>query len=77
MKTAVAYDLEPWRELVRLEYANLPAMRLTLVQAQRLWSLDAELCQEILDSLVETRDLAIADGRYCRADCVDGVGSLD
>lgn len=71
-------DLTPWRDLVRADYDEMPGMRLTLRQGQRLWSVDAETCQKILQSLVETRYLVrTPEGKYCRADCIDGAFSLD
>jgi hypothetical protein len=71
-------DLAPWRELVRADYDEMPGLRLTLKQGQRLWSIDAVTCQELLDSLIETRYLVLTpEGMYCRADCIDGASSLD
>jgi hypothetical protein len=53
------------------EYREMPALRLTLAQAQRLWSLDRETCTAALDVLVETRCLRkTPDGVYIKA----GVG---
>ena len=76
--TTMERDLAPWRELVRADYDEMPGMQLTLKQAQRLWSVEAETCQELLDSLIETRYLVrTPDGKYCRADCIDGAYSLD
>lgn len=77
MTTATARDLEPSRALVRAEYGEVPGMRLTVLQAQRLWGFDAVTCREVLDSLVERRFLALVEDRYCRADCLDGACSLD
>ena len=76
--TTMERDLAPWRELVRADYDEMPGMQLTLKQAQRLWSVDTETCQELLASLIETRYLVrTPDGKYCRADCIDGAYSLD
>jgi hypothetical protein len=77
MATAIARDLEPWRALVRTDYDEVPGMRLTLAQAQRLWGLSSETCREVLDSLVEARFLACVRQQYCRTDCLDGVCSID
>ena len=42
-------------------------MRLTLDQAMRLWGLDRQTCQDLLNSLVAARFLEIdAHGRYKR-----------
>ena len=50
------------------EYLEMPGLRLTSEQAQRLWGLDRESCSEILTELVATNFLArTADGRYARA----------
>ena len=71
-------DLAPWRELVRADYDEMPGMQLTLKQGQRLWNVDADTCREILESLVETRYLVCTpQGKYGRADCIDGAWSID
>jgi hypothetical protein len=50
------------------EYLEMPGLRLTSEQAQRLWGLDSQSCSEILTELVATNFLArTADGRYARA----------
>jgi DNA-binding IclR family transcriptional regulator len=58
-----------WRDVVGAEYDSLPQLSLTLAQAQRLWSLDAETCRWVLESFVESGYLVqTGDGRYQRAD---------
>ena len=53
---------------VRGEYREMPAMRLTIEQAMRLWDLDRQACVNVLDSLVASRFLQIDDtGRYGKA----------
>ncbi len=55
--------------LVRGEYREMPGMRLTVRQAERLWALHASTCESVLDSLVEDGFLAHArDGSYGRAE---------
>ena len=50
------------------EYLEMPGLRLTAEQAQRLWGLDEQSCVEILSELVSTSFLTrTADGRYARA----------
>ena len=50
------------------EYLEMPGLRLTTEQAQRLWGLDRQSCSEILTELVATSFLTrTADGRYARA----------
>jgi len=42
------------------EYAEMPGLRLSRKQAQRLWGLDEETCGRILDFLVKARFLRLA-----------------
>jgi hypothetical protein len=37
---------------IRAEYLEMPGLRLTFTQAQRLWGLDAGACAELLETLV-------------------------
>ena len=54
---------------VRGEYCEMPGLRLTLVQAQRLWALDALAAQSVLRALVDARFLRPApDGTFVRVD---------
>lgn len=49
------------------EYIEMPGLRLTSQQAQRLWAVDAKTCNAVLDSLVALRFLGCgADGKYGR-----------
>jgi hypothetical protein len=49
------------------EYLEMPGLRLTCEQAQRLWGLDHDTCSELLAELVASCFLArSADGRYIR-----------
>ena len=43
------------------EYIEMPALRLTLKQAQRLWGLDEETCRSALACLVDAKFLARVD----------------
>ncbi len=53
---------------VRGEYREMPGMRLTVAQAERLWALDASTGESVLDSLVQDGFLAhTRDGSYVRA----------
>jgi DNA-binding IclR family transcriptional regulator len=46
----------------------MPGMRLTIDQAMRLWDLDRQTCQSLLNSLVEAHFLEIdAQARYRKA----------
>jgi hypothetical protein len=53
---------------IRGEYLEMPGLRLTLEQAQRLWGVERTLCKMMLDALVEAKFLcARPDGVYARA----------
>jgi hypothetical protein len=45
--------IEDWLQLIRAEYLEIPGLRLTREQMQRLWGLDAAACQTLLAMLVE------------------------
>jgi hypothetical protein len=52
---------------IRGEYLEMPGLRLTHAQAQRLWGLDAQTCSSVLKSLTEDKFLCQrSDGTYCR-----------
>jgi hypothetical protein len=52
---------------IRGEYLEMPGLRLTRQQAQRLWGLDQHTCGRLLDVLVEAKFLRrTADGLYAR-----------
>jgi hypothetical protein len=61
-----AFD-EGLLERVRGEFLEMPGLRLTCQQAQRLWGLDRRTCMGILEYLVDTTFLCRADdGMYLR-----------
>ena len=50
------------------EFLEMPGLRLTLSQAQRLWGLDERTCQVLLDYLVDAKFLCRSShGNYCRS----------
>jgi DNA-binding IclR family transcriptional regulator len=50
---------------VQAEYLEMPGLRLTRAQAQRLWGLDPRTCDQLLSTLTETRFLArTRDGSF-------------
>ena len=52
---------------IRGEYMEMPGLRLTHAQAQRLWGLDAHTCARMLGALVEDQFLCLGnDGAYGR-----------
>jgi Fic family protein len=52
---------------VRNEYLEMPGLRLTCKQAQRMWGLDEPTCLRVLEFLVDTKFLQrAAHGAYSR-----------
>ena len=62
---------------IRGEFLEMPGLRLTREQAQRLYGLDPALCQRALDRLVGAGFLCVmANGTYARiADVIDAPRS--
>ena len=53
---------------VRSEFVEMPGLRLTTAQAQRLWNLSHEECEAILLTLIEEKILKrTADGAFVHA----------
>ncbi len=49
----------------RAEYLEMPGLRLTSAQAQRLWGLDRRTCEELLTALTRAQFLArTRDGAF-------------
>jgi len=66
MKSELTMALE---DRIRGEFLEMPGLRLTPTQAARLWALDHQLSQRILDALTSNGFLArTAEGRYLRND---------
>ena len=60
---------------IRGEFLEMPGLRLTLAQAQRLCGVERALCQRVLGTLVETGLMCVkTDGTYTRL--TDGADSL-
>lgn len=54
---------------VQGEYIEMPGLRLTTAQAQRLWGLDREACDALLGALVDAKFLfRTRDGAFVRSD---------
>ena len=54
---------------VRGEYIEMPGLRLTPAQAQRLWGLDRDACDALLGALVDAKFLyRTRDGAFVRSD---------
>lgn len=58
-----------WLQLVRAEYLEIPGLRLTKPQVQRLWGLDAVTAEALLSALVDVKFLRCTHQHaYVRAD---------
>ena len=58
---------DPLLRRIWREFAEMPGLRLTIAQAQKLWTIDRATCAELLERLVSARLLVRgADGRYAR-----------
>jgi hypothetical protein len=58
---------DPLLQRVCSEYLEMPGLRLSSSQAQRLWGLDEQTCTRLLDFLVEARFLwRSGQGLYAR-----------
>jgi hypothetical protein len=52
---------------VQGEYLEMPGLRLTTAQAQRLWGLDRDECDRLLSALVDAKFLCrTRDGAFMR-----------
>jgi hypothetical protein len=49
------------------EFTEMPGLRLTPAQAQRLWGLDRKVCEQLLDVLVKAKFLSqMRDGSFVK-----------
>jgi hypothetical protein len=55
--TTLQTDMTDLLRRVRAEYREMPGLRLTQRQAQRLWDLDSTTCERVLKALESTRFL--------------------
>ena len=67
--------------LIQMEYAELPELRLTFRQAQRLWDLQADVCERALSQLIASGYLVrTVDDAYVRAwdprEAVEAIESI-
>jgi hypothetical protein len=59
--------LEDVLRRVQGEYLEMPGLRLTAAQAQRLWGLDRAACDAVLGALVDAKFLFCSrDGAFAR-----------
>lgn len=51
------------------EFVEMPGLRLTAAQAQRLWGLERDVCVKLLGALVDAKFLSLTrDGAFIRMD---------
>ena len=55
-----------WR--AKAEFLEMPGLRVTIPQAQRLWGFDRPLCEAVLNALVSARFLVVSGSSFRRAD---------
>ena len=61
--------MEEALQRIQGEYVEMPGLRLTTAQAQRLWGLDREVCDALLRELVNAKFLSqTRDGAFVRID---------
>lgn len=61
--------IEDVLQRVQGEFAEMPGLCLTAAQAQRLWGLDRDVCDKLLEALVSANFLSQRrDGSFIRVD---------
>jgi DNA-binding IclR family transcriptional regulator len=55
--TAEQSNAVDWLRLIQAEYLEMPGLHLTKSQIQRLWRLDPQTCDTLLDALVASEFL--------------------
>ena len=75
----MASQHQPQDEVLRRvqgEYIEMPGLRLTTAQAQRLWGLDRAACDALLGALVDAKFLfRTRDGAFVRSEYIRAVRS--
>jgi len=56
-RSATESDLTFWLNRIRAEYREMPGLSLTQAQMQRLWDVDVDTCDTLIDSLLAARIL--------------------
>ena len=51
------HGVRTWLDLIQAEYRELPTLCLSKAQMQRLWGLDAAVCDALIAALVDARVL--------------------
>jgi hypothetical protein len=67
--TTITASIGPIAGHIRAEYLESPGLRLTAIQIQRMWRLDAVQCEAVLTSLIDARFLRrTREGEFVRID---------
>lgn len=67
-RSTLGHDFVRLLEIVRGEFLEMPGLRLTEKQAQRLWAIDRDTCEAMLGVLESSRFLRrTRDGEYMLA----------
>ena len=62
-----AIGIDDVLQRIQGEFVEMPGLRLTAAQAQRLWGLEREFCNTLLSSLVDAKFLEqTRDGAFVR-----------
>jgi len=63
-------------QIIRGEFLEIPGLRLTRDQIQRLWGLRWDVCSTVLEELLDQGFLRLlADGSYVQGGCYRGARS--
>ena len=74
---AAARSEQEWAQIIRGEFLEIPGLRLTSEQIQRLWGLHRDVCAAVLEDLLHPRFLQLtAEGHYVRAGSSAGAGQV-
>jgi hypothetical protein len=60
--TADESTIHDWLRLIQAEYLEMPGLHLTKPQVRRLWTLDPQVCDVLLDTLVSSEFLKKTHG---------------
>ena len=69
-------DVEQLALCVSAEFLEMPGMRLTMPQAQRLWGLDGDTCAEVVAVLVARSILRRHAGKIALANSLAPFSSM-
>ncbi len=67
-KAQSSVAMEQTLQRIQYEFLEMPGLRLTFAQAQRLWNLDALVCESLLSALIDVQFLGrTVDGAFIRS----------